>query len=78
LTVSAFHPAIAEDKSTITEHGQIERGRYLVEIGGCNDRHAAGYTQAEGRIEESKWLIGSNLGGEGFGAPPTREIYVCS
>jgi len=41
------------------------RGRYLVEIGGCNDCHTAGYALAAGKIEESKWLMGDALGWRG-------------
>jgi mono/diheme cytochrome c family protein len=44
---------------------EAARGRYLVEIAGCNDCHTAGYALAAGKIEESKWLTGDALGWRG-------------
>jgi len=44
---------------------QIERGRYVVEIGGCNDCHTAGYAEAGGKTAESEWLKGDTLGYRG-------------
>ena len=43
----------------------IERGRYLVRIGGCNDCHTAGYLEAAGRSPEADWLTGSAVGFQG-------------
>jgi mono/diheme cytochrome c family protein len=43
----------------------LERGRYLVKIAGCNDCHTAGYGEAGGRIDEGSWLMGSPLGWRG-------------
>jgi hypothetical protein len=37
-------------KSPDTE--QIERGRYLVKITGCNDCHTPGYIQNAGKVPE--------------------------
>jgi mono/diheme cytochrome c family protein len=44
---------------------QIERGRYVVEIGGCNDCHTAGYGDAGGKAPESERLKGDILGYRG-------------
>src|SRR5450755_615638 len=44
---------------------QLERGRYLVEIGGCNDCHTPGYMQNAGKIPEAQWLTGDKLGWRG-------------
>lgn len=44
---------------------EVERGRYLVIIGGCNDCHTAGYIQSEGKVSEAKWLLGDQLGWRG-------------
>ena len=41
------------------------RGKYLVQIAGCNDCHTAGYAMANGAIEESRWLTGDALGWRG-------------
>lgn len=44
---------------------QVERGRYLALIAGCNDCHTAGYALTNGDIDESKWLTGDALGWRG-------------
>jgi hypothetical protein len=44
---------------------QIERGRYLVKITGCNDCHTPGYIESAGRVEEARWLVGNSLGWQG-------------
>src|SRR3989475_10027987 len=38
---------------------QIERGRYMVLTGHCNNCHTAGYAQKEGNVPEKDWLLGS-------------------
>lgn len=43
----------------------LQRGRYLVEIGGCNDCHTAGFGLAGGKVPEKDWLQGSPLGWHG-------------
>jgi mono/diheme cytochrome c family protein len=43
----------------------LDRGRYLVTIGGCNDCHTAGYLAAGGATPESDWLTGSPVGYQG-------------
>jgi mono/diheme cytochrome c family protein len=43
----------------------VERGRYLVTIGGCNDCHTAGYLEQGGTTPESQWLTGSPIGYQG-------------
>ncbi len=43
----------------------VERGRYVVKIGGCNDCHTAGYLAAESQIPESDWLLGDTFGWRG-------------
>jgi mono/diheme cytochrome c family protein len=43
----------------------IERGRYLVQIAGCNDCHTPGYAQSGGKVEEKLWLTGETLGWRG-------------
>jgi len=40
----------------------IDRGRYLVSIGGCNDCHTPGYAQAGERIPERDRLTGDTIG----------------
>ena len=43
----------------------LARGRYLVATTGCNDCHTAGYPQADGKIPDSKWLLGNPVGFQG-------------
>lgn len=43
----------------------IQRGRYLVRITGCNDCHTPGYPESSGKTAEKLWLTGSPLGWRG-------------
>lgn len=43
----------------------IEAGRYLVIVGGCNDCHTEDYAMKEGDIPEENWLTGSVIGHRG-------------
>jgi mono/diheme cytochrome c family protein len=44
---------------------QMERGRYMVIVGGCNDCHTAGYAPSDGAVPEDQWLMGDTLGFRG-------------
>ena len=44
---------------------QLERGRYLARIAGCNDCHTEGYLLSEGKVPEAQWLTGASLGWRG-------------
>ena len=57
----------------------IERGRYISVIGGCNDCHTAGYLLNEGKIPEKDWLMGDKFGWRGpWGTTyaPNLRIYM--
>ena len=43
----------------------LDRGRYMVIIGGCNDCHTDGYAPNNGKVPESVWLLGSGVGFRG-------------
>jgi mono/diheme cytochrome c family protein len=60
LTAVAKSPA-----RTAPDQSSIDRGRYLVKIGGCNDCHTPGFTQSNGQVDEQKWLTGDGLGWQG-------------
>ena len=60
----AAQTALAQQKTAKTG-SQVERGRYLVKIAGCNDCHTAGYAMAGGKVPESQWLMGDKLGWRG-------------
>ncbi len=43
----------------------VARGRYLVQIAGCNDCHTPNYAQRGGDVPESEWLTGLPVGFKG-------------
>ena len=43
----------------------VKRGRYLVQIGGCNDCHTPDYPATGGKVPEAQWLTGDALGWQG-------------
>src|SRR5262245_23109438 len=43
----------------------LERGRYLVKIAGCNDCHTPGYLLSAGQVPEALWLTGDSFGWRG-------------
>lgn len=49
----------------VTAATPIEAGRYIVQVGGCNDCHTEGYAAAMGDIPEERWLTGSIVGFRG-------------
>ena len=55
--------AVAADKAA--DKRQIERGRYLAVVGGCNDCHTPNYPERAGKVPESEWLIGNAVGFQG-------------
>src|SRR5215470_16913799 len=67
LLVNGAQSAMAQQKTVNGMAGaqQIERGRYVVKIAGCNDCHTAGYAMTGGKIPESQWLMGDKLGWRG-------------
>ena len=46
---------------------QLERGRYLLTVGNCNDCHTAGFGPRNGDVPEKDWLLGDP--GIGFKGP---------
>jgi mono/diheme cytochrome c family protein len=43
----------------------IDAGRYLVKVGGCNDCHTPGFSESNGATPEADWLVGSPVGALG-------------
>ena len=67
--------AVAADSAA----DMIERGRYLVKIGGCNDCHTPDYAMTGGRVPEKAWLTGDALGWRGpWGTtyPSNLRLYL--
>jgi len=44
---------------------QVEAGRYLAIVAGCNGCHTEGYLETGGNIPEEDWFAGSSLGWQG-------------
>ncbi|MGO4550556.1 cytochrome C [Lysobacter sp. 2RAF19] len=79
LALGACKPAANEDKAdaavatppaattpvALTDAQLIERGDYLVRIGGCNDCHTPGYPQSGGKVPKAQWLVGTPVGWSG-------------
>lgn len=60
---TASKPAATHATPSVAAASQIEAGRYLVEIGGCNDCHTPGYVQTNGKSPaEAEWLTGEAVG----------------
>jgi mono/diheme cytochrome c family protein len=58
--------AAADGKAPPKPGGKdVERGRYLVKIAGCNDCHTPGYMMTNGKVPEPQWLTGDTLGWRG-------------
>jgi mono/diheme cytochrome c family protein len=49
----------------------VARGRYVAQIGGCNDCHTPGYAQSGGKAAEAVWLTGDSVGFRG----PWGTVY---
>src|ERR1700704_3322615 len=63
----AFLAGIAVSAAAAAQPAQVERGRYMVLTGHCNNCHTAGYAQKEGNVPETEWLLGS--GPQGWRGP---------
>ena len=64
---AAALPAAAQQSKPLAkpQNREVERGRYLVKVAGCNDCHTAGYAMAGGKVPEAEWLKGDKLGWRG-------------
>ena len=67
LIVPALLFARAGEEKSFTpgEMGQIERGKYVTVITGCNDCHTPGYAESDGKSPVERWLTGNKLGFRG-------------
>lgn len=64
LMVVATHAALA-GQDEHTNVAQVERGRYLIAIAGCNACHTPGYAVSGGDVPEQGWLTGNVIGWRG-------------
>jgi mono/diheme cytochrome c family protein len=77
LGLLAALPAVAQEKKNADP--QVQRGRYLVQIAGCNDCHTANYAPSGGKVPEAQWLTGDALGWRGpWGTtyPTNLRLYM--
>lgn len=67
LTPDDHYPikALYADDHIETSADPVVRGRYLVQVSGCNDCHTPGYLMNGGSTPESEWMVGSDLGWRG-------------
>lgn len=61
--IAVATPTVAADSAA--DRKMVERGRYIVTISGCNDCHTPGYAMNNGKVPESEWLTGDQLGWRG-------------
>lgn len=77
LAVLIAFPAAAQERKKADP--QVQRGRYLVQIAGCNDCHTANYAPSGGTVPEKDWLTGDALGWRGpWGTtyPTNLRLYM--
>ena len=43
----------------------VEAGRYLILVGGCNDCHTSGWEASDGKLPTSQWLVGNPIAYQG-------------
>jgi mono/diheme cytochrome c family protein len=65
LILAASFAAALPVHAQKAEDAQVKRGRYLVQIGGCNDCHTPAYPAKGGKVPEAEWLTGDALGWHG-------------
>ena len=62
LAVDTAHAADAS-----ASRATIERGRYMLDVGNCNDCHTANFAPSDGKVPEKDWLLGDGV--LGFSGP---------
>lgn len=78
LAASAAERNVSTSSAT-PDPAQIQRGRYLVKVTGCNDCHTPGYAPSGGKVPEAQWLVGDQLGWRGpWGTtyPANLRLYM--
>jgi len=67
IFIGLAHAETAAPKKQTTgcDMKQVDRGRYLSRIAGCNDCHTPGFLFTEGNVPENLWLTGDKFGWRG-------------
>ena len=55
----------SQQSAELERSPEVERGRYVVEIMGCNDCHTPNYMGSGASLPEEDWLVGGDLGFHG-------------
>lgn len=77
--VVATMPVEATETNANANARLIERGRYVVKLGGCNDCHTPEFAMKGGQVAEKEWLTGDSLGWRGpWGTtyPTNLRLYM--
>ena len=56
---TAAETAPAKKPAASTSLNAIDRGKYMLIVGGCNDCHTADFAARSGDVPEREWLKGS-------------------
>ena len=62
LSAASAAPANAQTLLHTNNATLLERGKYMIVTGHCNNCHTDGYSANSGNISESKWLLGNSVG----------------
>jgi len=65
IGVVAASAGVNQAIAASSDKASVERGKYLVKFGGCNDCHTPGYLMSEGKVPEQQWLTGDSFGWSG-------------
>jgi mono/diheme cytochrome c family protein len=65
VALLACTAALAAPKAPAPAKEQLDRGRYMIQIGGCNDCHTPNYGPKNGQVDEKLWLTGDAVGWSG-------------
>ena len=81
--LSATSLAAAEDQKPVpaASAAVLERGRYMIVTGHCNNCHTAAYAANAGDVPEDKWLLGNPVGWRGKAGTvyaPNLRLYAQS
>jgi mono/diheme cytochrome c family protein len=65
LSVAVSNTLFADTKAHVAAESQLDAGRYLVVVGGCNDCHTPAYAELGSQVPEDEWLTGVAIGWRG-------------
>ena len=83
VALSVASAATVDNKTLLSTDNAslLERGKYMVVTGHCNNCHTEGYGVNSGKIPEEKWLLGNSVGWRGKAGTsyaPNLRLYIQS